>query len=125
MMILSGQGATSVAPIASIRKAYDVNTVRRWIHRSAPNVRASVYSLHALGNPFGQFFAPIIAGLLAQYVFWQAPFIVFAVLQFPLYGIILGEAAERKRFRFALLILLAAHALAAAACFIPFNESFQ
>jgi hypothetical protein len=55
----------------------------------------------------------------------SAPFILLAVLQFPLYGFALGKAAERKRFLLVFLILLAAHALAAAACFIPFNESFQ
>ena len=55
----------------------------------------------------------------------SVPFIIFAVLQFPLYGAILGKAAERKRFERALSIILAAHALAASACFIPFNESFR
>lgn len=55
----------------------------------------------------------------------SAPFMVLAVLQFPLYGFILGRAAECGRFARALAIILAAHALVAAPCFMPLNENFQ
>ena len=52
MMILSGQGAASVAAIASIRKAYDVDIVRRWAHTSGPKVRASAIQTRRSASAF-------------------------------------------------------------------------
>jgi ABC-type branched-subunit amino acid transport system ATPase component/predicted MFS family arabinose efflux permease len=43
-----------------------------------PHVRAGVFSFHQLANSVGQFAGPILAGLLATWVFWQAPFFLFA-----------------------------------------------
>ena len=44
-------------------------------------------------------------------------FFALMVAQFPLYGLVLGAAARRGWFVLALVLILAAHAAAAAACF--------
>jgi hypothetical protein len=48
--------------------------------------------------------------------------ITLAVAQFPIYGIILGLAAEKKRFLFWLLVLVAVHALMTIVCFLLRNR---
>ncbi len=44
-----------------------------------PSVRAAVFSFHKMANSVGQFFGPLLAGLLASALFWQAPFLIFAL----------------------------------------------
>lgn len=44
-------------------------------------------------------------------------FFALLVTQLPLYGLVLGAAARRGRFLLALVLIIAAHAAAAAACF--------
>jgi ABC-type glycerol-3-phosphate transport system permease component len=59
--------------------------------------------------------------MLAAVVFAESitvPLIVLAVAQYPLYGIILGAANVRGKMLLASVILLAAHAVFAVACFI-------
>lgn len=65
--------------------------------------------------------------MLASFLFEEivAPLVVLAVAQFPLYGVALGVAAKRGRFGVTLLLLLAVHALAAAACFTELGERFS
>ena len=48
------------------------------------------------------------------------PFIVIilAIAQFPAYGIILGNAAVKQRFRWWAVLLLVIHALATIICFV-------
>ena len=45
------------------------------------------------------------------------PFFMLLVTQFPLYGLALGASARRGRFLLALVLIVAAHAAASAACF--------
>lgn len=52
------------------------------------------------------------------------PFIVLAVIQFPLYGIVLGAANLRHRFKRTLVLVGIIHALAVGTCFILLNEQF-
>ena len=42
-------------------------------------VRPRVYSFHRAANAVGQFVGPLVAGVLASWVGWQLPFLVFAV----------------------------------------------
>ena len=44
------------------------------------------------------------------------PFFALLVVQLPLYGLALGAAARRGRFLLALVLVIAVHAAAAAAC---------
>jgi ABC-type branched-subunit amino acid transport system ATPase component/MFS family permease len=44
-----------------------------------PLNRPGVYSFHRAANSVGQFLGPLLAGLLAYWFSWRAPFIVFAV----------------------------------------------
>ena len=41
--------------------------------------RTSVFSFHRAANVVGQFLGPLLAGVLAYYFSWRAPFFVFAV----------------------------------------------
>ena len=43
------------------------------------DVRPRVYSIHRAANSVGQFVGPISAGLLAAWLGWRAPFIIFAI----------------------------------------------
>jgi len=43
------------------------------------DVRPRVYSVHRAANAVGQFIGPLSAGLLATWLGWRAPFIIFAV----------------------------------------------
>ncbi len=43
-------------------------------------VRPRVYSVHRYANALGQFLGPFSAGLLAFYIGWRAPFIIFSVV---------------------------------------------
>jgi hypothetical protein len=63
--------------------------------------------------PFAVLLISLLGGKLPAFVT-----VTLAVAQFPLYGIILGLAAEKKRFSLWLLALLGAHALATVVCFL-------
>ena len=52
------------------------------------------------------------------------PFIVLAILQFPLYGLLLGRANAMGTFSRWQRRLLIAHLLAVAACFLLVGKSF-
>jgi branched-chain amino acid transport system ATP-binding protein len=67
-------------------------------------IRPRVYSFHRAANSVGQFIGPITAGLLASWLGWRAPFIIFTIpmLIFVVIGITLREPIrgmqERKAF---------------------------
>jgi branched-chain amino acid transport system ATP-binding protein len=42
-------------------------------------VRPRVYSVHRAANAVGQFVGPLSAGLLATWLGWRAPFLIFAI----------------------------------------------
>ncbi len=46
------------------------------------DVRPRVYSVHRAANVVGQIIGPLLAGMLAYYWGWRAPFIVFAIPTF-------------------------------------------
>jgi hypothetical protein len=52
------------------------------------------------------------------------PFILLAIVQFPLYGTILAFAGERKKFGLTALGLAVVHGLATALCLSAVNEIF-
>ncbi len=54
-----------------------------------------------------------------------APFILLAILQFPLYGLILAFAGERKRLGLLVIVLAVVHILAAGLCLILASENFS
>ncbi len=54
-----------------------------------------------------------------------APFILLAIIQFPLYGFILAFASERKRFGSLVIVLAMAHILAAALCLFLASDNFS
>jgi len=43
------------------------------------DIRPRIYSFHRAANSVGQFIGPLSAGLLATWLGWRAPFIIFAV----------------------------------------------
>jgi ABC-type branched-subunit amino acid transport system ATPase component/MFS family permease len=43
-------------------------------------VRPRVYSVHRYANAFGQLIGPVAAGLLAYYIGWRTPFVVFSAV---------------------------------------------
>jgi hypothetical protein len=49
---------------------------------------------------------------------------VFAISQFPLYGLILGTANKRGHFRKAAVFLALSHSLAVSICLLIANENF-
>ena len=67
--------------------------------------------------------SPMLAAVLFGSV--GAPLVVLSVAQFPLYGIALGAANVRGKMPLASVVLLAAHALSAAACFVVPGEIFS
>ena len=54
-----------------------------------------------------------------------APLAALAVAQYPLYGIVLGAANVKGRLERAALVLFAAHAFCAVACFVVPDEGFS
>jgi hypothetical protein len=54
-----------------------------------------------------------------------APLILLALVQFPLYGLMLGNANLKRQFLPCIASLLAIHTLAVAACFIFPGENFS
>jgi hypothetical protein len=53
------------------------------------------------------------------------PFIALAIVQFPLYGLILANANVKARYLPSLVTLLVVHCLAVAACFLLLRENFS
>ena len=53
------------------------------------------------------------------------PSMVFAVIQFPLYGVILGVSGERGRFRKIAALLAVTHALAVGICLLAVSDNFS
>ena len=53
------------------------------------------------------------------------PFIVLALIQFPVYGFVLGSANEQGRFLSIGIILCVFHGLAAMVMFLIANENFS
>lgn len=54
-----------------------------------------------------------------------APFILLALVQFPLYGFVLAFATVGKRLGSLSIVLAVAHILAAALCFLLTNDNFR
>jgi branched-chain amino acid transport system ATP-binding protein len=44
-----------------------------------PQVRADVFGFHRLGNAVGAFLGPLLGGLLAAWLGWRAPFLIFMI----------------------------------------------
>ena len=53
-----------------------------------------------------------------------APFILLAIIQFPLYGIALGHACEKGRFIPMSILLSVIHGVASTAMLLVANENF-
>lgn len=53
------------------------------------------------------------------------PFIALAIVQFPLFGLILANANAKGRYLPSLVTLLIVHSLAVAACFLLLGENFS
>jgi hypothetical protein len=53
------------------------------------------------------------------------PFIILAIVQFPLYGVALGYANEKDRLGLMIVLLCVLHGLALAAMFLVANENFS
>ena len=53
-----------------------------------------------------------------------APFILLAIVQFPLYGFLLAFAGERKRLGVSAIVLTIVHILAAALCLFLASRHF-
>ena len=53
------------------------------------------------------------------------PFVLLAILQFPLYGVLLGLANRVKRFRNAILLISVVHSIAVVLCFVFIGENFS
>jgi len=54
-----------------------------------------------------------------------APFILLAIIQFPLYGFILGAANERRTMFMPAAGILLVHSVAAVACFFVVGANFS
>jgi hypothetical protein len=54
-----------------------------------------------------------------------APFILLAIIQFPLYGFILGSANVKGRMFLSFIGVFLIHLLAASACFVVLSENFS
>lgn len=53
------------------------------------------------------------------------PFIALAIVQFPLYGLLLANANAKRRYLPSLVALLVVHSMAVAACFLLLRENFS
>ncbi|HKX69851.1 MAG TPA: MFS transporter [Acidimicrobiales bacterium] len=62
-------------------------------------VRPRVYSVHRYANALGQFLGPFSAGLLAYYIGWRAPFVIFSVVT-ALFIVLAFKLREPVRGRF-------------------------
>ena len=61
----------------------------------------------------------------AIFVSITTPFIILAIMQFPLYGIALGHANEKGRISLMSILLCVVHGVAATAMFLVANENFS
>jgi ABC-type branched-subunit amino acid transport system ATPase component/sugar phosphate permease len=62
--------------------------------------RPAVFGIHRLANSFGQFAAPLAAGLLATLFTWRAPFIVLSIPTIVLVVVAVTTLREPSRGRF-------------------------
>jgi uncharacterized membrane protein YqjE len=53
------------------------------------------------------------------------PFIALAIVQFPLYGLLIGTANEKRRLAPYAIGLVTIHALAVVTCFLLVRENFS
>jgi hypothetical protein len=53
------------------------------------------------------------------------PFILLAIIQFPLYGLVLGTANVRRKMLVSSAGLLVLHSISAALCFFVVDENFS
>jgi hypothetical protein len=53
------------------------------------------------------------------------PFIILAIIQFPIYGVALGYATEKGRLLSMSIVLCVVHGIALAAMFLVANENFS
>jgi hypothetical protein len=53
------------------------------------------------------------------------PFIILAIIQFPIYGVVLGYANERGRLLSMWIVLGVVHGIVLAAMFVIGNENFS
>ncbi len=67
-------------------------------------------------------FTILLAGLFGSIT---APFMLLAVAQFPIYGIVFGAANVKDRIIPFAIGLLLAHVIAVAACFLLIGENFS
>ena len=72
MRIGAGSGRAVVTPTHS-------SLLSDWY---PPETRVKVFGFHRLANSFGQILGPVLAGVIAYFFGWRAPFFVFAVPTF-------------------------------------------
>jgi hypothetical protein len=53
------------------------------------------------------------------------PFIILAIIQFPIYGVALGYANEKRRLLLMSIVLCVVHGIALAAMLLVANENFS
>ncbi len=82
--------ATNVFPMMALARvgAGLGRSTERPLHRSllsdyyGVNVRPGVFAFHGAANNIGQFIGPLSAGLIAHFLGWRWPFVIFASLTF-------------------------------------------
>jgi branched-chain amino acid transport system ATP-binding protein len=62
-----------------------------------PSARGAVFSFHQMANRFGNFIAPILAGVLASVFFWQLPFLVLGIPTLVLAAVVALKLREPVR----------------------------
>ncbi len=62
-----------------------------------PSARGGVFSFHQMANRFGNFIAPILAGLLASLFFWQLPFLILGIPTLVLAAVVAIKFREPVR----------------------------
>lgn len=69
----------------------------------SPQARTKVFSVHRQANSVGQILGPVLAGLIAYFFGWRAPFVVFAIptLVFVLFALRLREPVRGYHDRLA------------------------
>src|SRR5436190_2371832 len=69
----------------------------------SPAARPKVYSVHRQANSVGQILGPVLAGVIAYWFGWRAPFVVFAIptLVFVLFALRLREPVRGYQDRIA------------------------
>jgi len=82
------------------------------------------------GAGHGSYFLPkvLFPYTMLSVIFFSsiaAPFILLAVIQIPLYGVVFGAAKAKDNFLPLAGVILIAHVLTVAACFLFIGESFS